>query len=297
MKTLASEGHTVFVVCPISAEGSIEAENVYAIGPIRPLNSYPSYTVVEKPLAAAREVKSILKKEKPDIIHSNTPLTIGFTALYASKSLGIPLIGSLHTLLPEMVRHYPPLRMKQLGEVLGWQLYNYYYNLCDCVTCPTPTSRRILLRKGIRRKIMIAPNGVDIDRFKPSERLGEQFRASLGLSNRNKVVLFCGRLSYEKNVDILILAFKRLIRHIPEAILLILGDGPQRCALSHLVKEIGIEEHVFFLGRIKHDDKLIPEIYNASDIFVLPSAFEIQGLSILEAMACGKSHASTGREN
>lgn len=293
MRTLVSEGHTVFLVCPVSAEDSAEAENVYTIGPVRPLYSYPSYTVVEKPLTTAMRVKNILNMEKPDVIHSNTPLTIGFAALCASRSLGIPLIGSLHTLLPELVRHYPPLRMKQLGEVLGWQIYNHYYNLCDYVTCPTPTMRRILLRRAIRRKIMIAPNGVDIDRFKPSKRLREKFRERLGLSNRNKVVMFSGRLSFEKSVEVLILAFKRLIRCEPEAILLILGGGPQEYPLIRLVKEIGIEKHVFFLGRIKHNDKLIPEIYNASDVFVLPSAFETQGLSVLEAMACGKTVIAT----
>jgi len=294
MKTLASEGHTTFVVCPISARGLAEKENnVYTLGPIKPVNSYPSYGIVGQPTIAMRKVKSILKKEKPDIIHSNTPLTIGLTALYASKTLGIPLVGSLHTLLPEMVKYYPPLKLKMISEILGWQIYNHYYNLCNCVTCPTPATRRILLKKGIRRNIITIPNGVDVDRFKPSESAGELFRESQSISNSSKVILFSGRLSFEKRVDLLIKAFKKLLRYMPEALLLILGDGPQKGDLIALAERFNIQKQVLFLGRIEHDDKLIPAIYNATDVFVLPSAFETQGLSVLEAMACGKTVIAT----
>lgn len=294
MKALGSDGHRTFVVCPIATESFIEEENnVYQIGPITPINSYPSYSIVRKPISAISKVKSILQTEKPDIIHSNTPLTIGLTALYASKTLNIPIVGTLHTLLPELAKHYQPLKQKKIGEMLGWRIYNHYYNLCNCVTCPTLTMKRMLLKKGIRREILILPNGVDVDRFKPSKDKGELFRTSKGIPASNKVVLFAGRLSYEKRVDVLILAFKKLLRHVPDAFLLILGDGPLKSTLINLVEKLDIKKRVLFLGRIEHDDELIPAIYNAADVFVLPSAFETQGLSVLEAMACGKTVIAT----
>lgn len=294
MRALASAGHTAFVVCPISTEiPNKDEDNVYTIGPVKPLTSYLSYGVVTKPVGAIRKVKNILKKENPDVVHSNTPLTIGFAALCASKTLGIPLVGTLHTLLPEMAKYYPPLKLKLMGEILGWQIYNHYYNLCNLVTCPTSIVKRILLEKGVRRRIVLIPNGVDIDRFHPSESMGELFRAKYGIPNNNKVVLFTGRLSFEKRVDLLIIAFKKVLRDIPEAFLLLLGNGPIKNALVNLVKRLKIANRVLFLGGIEHDDELIPAIYNAADIFVLPSMFETQGLSALEAMACGKMVVAT----
>jgi len=293
MSALASEGHTTFVVCPASTESFREEEgNAYTIGPARPLTSYPSYGVVGRPVSAIGKVGRILMKEKPDVIHSNTPLIIGFAALWASKTLGIPLVGTLHTLLPEMVKHYPPLKLKTVAEILGWQIYNHYYNLCDVVTCPTPIVKRMLLERGIRRKIILVPNGVDVDRFQPSDNVGKDFRATHCIPNDNTVILFTGRLSFEKRVDLLIMAFKRLLKDT-EAFLLILGDGPLKYALIELVKKLKLGKRVIFLGGIEHDDDLIPVIYNAADIFVLPSMFETQGLSVLEAMACGKTVVAT----
>lgn len=294
MEQLVSEGHTAFIVCPMSPQKSFrEKDCVYTIGPVEPLASYLTYGIVTKPISAIREVKNIIKNEKPDIIHSNTPLTLGFAALHTSRSLRIPIAGTLHTLLPEMVKYYSPLKLKLIGEVLGWQMFNHYYNLCNLITCPMPAVRRLLLRKGFRSDTFVVPNGVDIKRFQPSESMGESARANLGISNHEKIILFTGRLSFEKRVDLLIVAFKRILRDTPELFLLLLGNGPMKDALIKLAKRLKIGSRVIFLGEIEHDSKLIPAIYNAADIFVLPSMFETQGISALEAMACGKTVVAT----
>jgi 1,2-diacylglycerol 3-alpha-glucosyltransferase len=276
-----------------SQESFGEKDCVYTIGPVESLASYLTYGIVAKPISAIRKVKNIIKNERPDIIHSNTPLTLGFAALYASRSLRIPIAGTLHTLLPEMAKYYPPLKMKLIAEVLGWQLFNHYYNLCNLITCPTPAVRKLLLRKGIRSETFVVPNGVDIKRFRPSESMGESTRTNLGISNHEKIILFTGRLSFEKRVDLLIMAFKRILQDIPELFLLLLGNGPMKDALIELAKRLKIGSRVLFLGEIEHDSKLIPAIYNAADIFVLPSMFETQGISALEAMACGKAVVAT----
>ncbi len=170
-------GHTTFVVCPLSSDKMKESEpGIYPIGPIHILKSYPSYSVVGKPVETLRKIESIVRLEKPDVIHSNTPLTIGLGVLHSSKIMNIPLIGSLHTLLPEMVKHYHPLRFKKLSEKLGWEIYYHYYDLCDQVTCPTLSIQKILCHRRIRKKIEIVPNGVNIQRFKPDMKAGKDIR-------------------------------------------------------------------------------------------------------------------------
>jgi glycosyltransferase involved in cell wall biosynthesis len=282
------------VVCPATTDGHwVGEDNVYTIGPVRSLASYASYGVVGDPIKAIRIVMKILKEEKPDIIHSNAPLTIGFAALFASKSLRIPLVGTPHTLLPEMLKYYPLLKLQTLGKILGWQLYENYYNLCDLITSPTPAVKNILLGRGVRKKIVLVPNGIDIDRFRPSETSGKLFRANHSIPNDSKVILFSGRLSFEKNVNVLITAFKKLLEDTPRASLVVLGSGPLKGALIELVKKLKLENNVLFLGEVEHQSDLIPIVYSAADIFVLPSKFENSPLSILEAMGCMKPVVAT----
>ncbi len=126
-------------------------------------------------------------------------------------------------------------------------------------------------------------NGVDIDKFKPSEDSREKYRELLGLTDGQFVIGSVGRLVEVKNYPSLIKAFALFVKQQPNSKLLLTGDGPMRGELESLIKQLGVVDSVELLGR--RDD--IPELMNAYDVFVLPSFREGLSNTILEAMSTG----------
>jgi len=96
-----------------------------------------------------------------------------------------------------------------------------------------------------------------------------------------------GRMSYEKNIDVVL----RAVAEIGDITMMVVGKGPAKDHLERIAKELGISEKVIFTGFVPDDE--LPEYYAASDVAVSASKFETQGLSILEAMACGLPVACT----
>lgn len=136
--------------------------------------------------------------------------------------------------------------------------------------------------------VKIAP-GIDTNHFSPQD--ATQLRSELGLTNK-KVIVSVGRLVHRKGQDVLIEAMPAIIEKVPDAHLLMIGEGPYRGYLETRVKSLGIRERVTFIGRIQYAD--LPEYICVGDIFVMPSrsrlaGLEVEGLGIvyLEASACG----------
>lgn len=136
--------------------------------------------------------------------------------------------------------------------------------------------------------VKIAP-GIDTDHFSPQD--ASELRRELGLTNK-KVIVSVGRLVHRKGQDVLIEAMPAIIKEVPEAHLLMIGEGPYRGYLENRVKVLGIQERVTFIGRIQYAE--LPRYICLGDIFVMPSrsrlaGLEVEGLGIvyLEASACG----------
>lgn len=134
------------------------------------------------------------------------------------------------------------------------------------------------------KKIVVIPNGVDIDMFAPGAM--EAARRELGLPLDSFIVLFTGNLVPRKGIDVLLKAFEKSSHAYPNSMLLILGDGYDREKLTKLAQELGVANQVQFAGF-----RMLPEMplwYRACDVFVMPSWAEGLSLSILEAMAAAK---------
>jgi phosphatidylinositol alpha-1,6-mannosyltransferase len=136
--------------------------------------------------------------------------------------------------------------------------------------------------------VKIAP-GIDTDHFSPQD--ATQLRSELGLSEK-KVVVSVGRLVHRKGQDVLIEAMPGILREVPEAHILMIGEGPYRSYLENRVKALGLHERITFIGRIQYAD--LPKYICVGDLFVMPSrsrlaGLEVEGLGIvyLEASACG----------
>lgn len=132
-------------------------------------------------------------------------------------------------------------------------------------------------------KINRIPNFVDFSLFMPSSSdLKGKTRAVLGLRS-NQLVTFSGRFIQRKGIDFLLKAWKDVIKDIPDAKLILLGDGPLFSDMKSLAAELGISGSVDFRGHVHN----IADFLQATDIFVLPSLQEGMPNSLLEAMACG----------
>ena len=152
---------------------------------------------------------------------------------------------------------------------------------------------RTAISKGISAKaqrsmVKIAP-GIDVDHFTPTD--ASALRESLGLTQK-KVIVSVGRLVHRKGQDCLIASMPQILSSVPDAHLLLIGQGPYREHLEKLVRENKLENSVAFIGRIQY--KELPMYLCAGDIFAMPSrsrlmGLEVEGLGIvyLEASSCG----------
>ena len=143
-------------------------------------------------------------------------------------------------------------------------------------------------KEAAQSMVKIAP-GIDTDHFSPID--ATHLREELGLTEK-KVIVSVGRLVHRKGQDVLIEAMPSIIEEVPEAHILMIGEGPYRSYLENRVKTLGLHEKVTFIGRIQYAD--LPRYICVGDLFVMPSrsrlaGLEVEGLGIvyLEASACG----------
>ena len=139
-----------------------------------------------------------------------------------------------------------------------------------------------------REKITTIPNGIDVSRFAgvpPSSRI----RAELGIEEGTRIIGTIARLTEQKGTEWLIRAFADLMRKTPDIFLVVVGDGELRSDLDRLAAGLGVTGRIVFTG-IRED---IPALLGLFDLFVLPSLWEGQPLTLMEAMAAGKPVIAT----
>ena len=147
---------------------------------------------------------------------------------------------------------------------------------------------RSLSKGSAEKMIKIAP-GIDVDHFSPQD--SSQLRRDLRLENK-RVIVSVGRLVHRKGQDHLIQSMPEILKSVPDAHILMVGQGPYLSHLKKLVEELNLVDHVSFIGRIQYAQ--LPQYICAGDIFAMPSrsrffGLEVEGLGIvyLEASACG----------
>jgi glycosyltransferase involved in cell wall biosynthesis len=136
----------------------------------------------------------------------------------------------------------------------------------------------------------ILPTGLDMRVFEPGD--GVAFREKHGIPAERPVILFVGRVAFEKNIGFLLDVTERLRGSIPDILFVIAGEGPAEKSLHSQVKRRGLAGKVSFVGYLRRDGDL-QACYKAADVFVFASRTETQGLVLIEAMACGTPVVST----
>lgn len=236
-------------------------------------------------LPTVNEIKKVLRDEQIDVVHIILPMSAALIATKAARSLSIKIVAHSHSQPENLFMGVP----KFLGRPLLDYMWNTYlawiYSKAESIIYPSEMARDLLDNlTGKNKHSVVISNGIDTEEFKPTN-VGN-FYERYGIPRDTINLLFVGRLFPEKSVDTLIKAVPHIIAKYPRSHIMIVGGGHLQSRLEALVDDIQVRKHVTFLGLISEQDKILA--YNASDIFVLPSFAELEGMVVLEAMACGK---------
>jgi len=221
-------------------------------------------------------LKILAGKNRYDVIHINFASFEMMTAS-AARMLGGP---------PVLCKVACSGSSGEIDKVRGnryFGIFRYLLTRVDMVASLSSEISGELEDVGVDpERIAAVVNGVDVERFKPpSPAERAESRRDLGIGRDEFAVLFTGRLSRQKGLDILIEAIALI--SIKDAVLIIAGKGSERKALESLAAKLGVTDRVRFLGPLPDTVRL----YHAADVFVLPSRDEGLSNSLLEAMSVG----------
>jgi glycosyltransferase involved in cell wall biosynthesis len=270
---LANKKYTV-ITC--DADEKKNGDGIHNFNPIKvySLAEYPEQKLFYPPFL---EMLNYCYNQKFTHIHAATPGPVGLAALAIARILNLPLIGTYHTALPQYAQY---LTNDALVADVMWKYTIWYYDQMDLVLAPSRSTAEELAEKGLNRnKIRIMPRGVDQKMFHPAKRNGCLEKYS---QNQDELkLLYVGRVSKEKNLQILVSAFKKLIESRKDVRLFVVGDGPYKTEMVEALKDTP----TVFTGYVQGEE--LAEIFASADLFVFPSTTDTFGNVALESQASG----------
>ena len=237
-----------------------------------------------------RRVLNAALAARIDLVHIHTPFIAHYAAARFAREHGVPVLATYHTFFEDYLHHYVPILPRRIGRALARR-----FTLSQCrdvaaLISPSAPMRDALLGYGVTTPIEVLPTGLPAESFARGD--GPRFRNRFGLPREQPLLLYVGRVAYEKNIDFLLRMFAKLRALRSDAVLVIAGEGPARESLTRLARELGVADSVRFIGYLDRRTDL-PDCYAAGDVFVFASRTETQGLVLLEAMAQGTPVVST----
>ena len=232
----------------------------------------PPYQKLNKYIPA---LIKLFKENKNKIVHSHIN-TLSVFPLYAAKKAGVPVrIAHSHsTAAPgEWKKNILKYTLRPFAKV-----YATHYAACSRYAGEWLFGKRSMERG----EVTIFNNAIDLDKFKYDENVRNEVRKELGLEGKF-VIGHVGRFCYQKNQEFLIDVFEEVYKQNPDAVLMLVGDGPDREKIEVKVKSSYVSDCVLILGNRNDTDRL----YQAMDVFVLPSRYEGLPVVGVEAQAAG----------
>lgn len=275
--SLVALGHEVFIIAPDPGEEH-RLEGTHYFPSVR----FPMYEGYYLPILPSNKLE-VLREIDPDVIHAYGIAFMALKGYLCAREMGIPYVITMTTMVTDTMEYYLPkfLPPKQT-ERLAWIYIRQVLNHSDAVITHTQPIMDELEGHGVRpRHVGIIPAGLETDVFRPLPD-GATVRESFGVGN-GRIIMHVGRVSFEKHIDDIV----RSLKWLPEdVVLVVVGDGPARKDVEDTAMDCGFGDRVVFTGFV--DRMSLPWYYNAADVCVSCSRFETQGLTVMEAMACGK---------
>jgi glycosyltransferase involved in cell wall biosynthesis/predicted metal-dependent phosphoesterase TrpH len=237
----------------------------------------PEYPDLKLSFPPILDVLDFVEKGGFTQIHVSTPGTVGLLGLLIGRLMDIPVAGTYHTEIPQYVKS---LTDDEFLEEVAWNYMSWFYNQMTEVLVPSASTRTQLHAHGLPlAKMRPLPRWVDTGSFNPGLRQSD-FWARRGLT-AGVQLLYVGRVSREKSLELLADAFRELVDGGCAVSLAVVGDGPYRGELEARLKGYPAA----FTGFLAGDELRIA--YASADLFVFPSATDTFGNVVLEAQASG----------
>ncbi len=273
--TRSRDDGRIHLLVPYLGEKKGSAVTYVAPSRFLSLSGYPSIRFSRQNL---QRIKAALSRA--DIVFIQGPALLSYLCLYYAPKFRKKTVFYLHVLPWELFARFTPPLLNTILAFLVKKMSILLYNRADEILVPYPELQDYLRREGVKSMVTVARLGVDIDSFTPTQNK-EEWKRKMGLDPHRKVIGYVGRISKEKNVGVLLDAFRRLKRlgkGAEEASLLLVGDGPrkQKKVCAHI-------PHCQVTGFVDN----VQDYLKAMDIFVMPSSTETTSLATLEAMASG----------
>ncbi len=236
----------------------------------------PEYELQKLSFPPVLQMLDYIQREKFTEIIISTPGPVGLTALLAAKMLNLQTSGIYHTDFPQYVRI---LTEDSFLESMAWGYMHWFYGQLDTVFVNSEEYRQSWIKRGFDpAKLKIFPRGLDTELVHPARR-DAAFFEKFGACNGEVRLLYVGRISREKDLDLLAAAYRRLRDEGLPVQLFVVGHGPYSETFAKSLPE------AFFTGYLTGSE--LATAYASADIFVFPSTTDTFGNVILEAQACG----------
>jgi glycosyltransferase involved in cell wall biosynthesis len=236
----------------------------------------PEYELQKLSFPPILQMLDYIQRERFSEVIISTPGPIGLTALLAAKMLNLQTSGIYHTDFPQYVRI---LTEDSFLESVTWRYMHWFYNQLDTVFVNSEEYRDSWVKRGFDpEKLKIFPRGLDTQLFHPTRR-DPAFFEKFGAKNGQIRLLYVGRVSREKDLDLLGEAYRRLRDEGLSIQLCVVGHGPYSREFSESLPE------ALFTGYLT--GKELAVAYASADIFVFPSTTDTFGNVIIEAQASG----------
>jgi glycosyltransferase involved in cell wall biosynthesis len=262
----------------VTARGELRITDI-PIKNFKPIGEFelPEYELQKLSFPPILRMLDYIQREAFTEIIISTPGPIGLTALLAAKMLNLQTSGIYHTDFPQYVRI---LTDDSFLESVAWRYMHWFYGQLDTVFVNSEEYRRSWVARGFApEKLKILPRGLDTVLFSP-ERRDPAFWTKFGEANGAIRLLYVGRISKEKDLDVLAQAYRRLRDEGLPIQLYLVGDGPYLQALNSTLLPDAV-----FTGYLR--GKELATAYASADVFVFPSTTDTFGNAVIEAQASG----------
>jgi len=211
---------------------------------------------------------------KPDIIHTQSPYSVGYEARRAAKRYSVPLVGTNHTAIEDFF----PFGVRSIMRRFDAR----YYNHCDLITAPYQGLIDRMREFKFAKPGQAVANPAQLNDFvPPSAEQKSAIKHQLALEG--PVILYVGRLGVEKRVDVIIRALPQLVKKFPTLTFVATGHGAAEPGLRTLAEKLGVAKNVRFAGFLDH--QALIENYQAADAFAFMSTSDSQSISLMQAYA------------
>jgi len=247
--------------------------------------------------ALAARIEALVDEWRPDLLHAHSPVLDAMAALRVGKRRGIPVLYEIRAFWEDAAVGNGTGREGSAKYFLTRQLETHAVKSADAVAVICDGLRGDLIARGVDAgKIVVSPNGVDLELFGDPPPRDAALAATLGLGDGDAVIGFIGSFYDYEGIDDLIAAMPALVAAQPGAQLLLVGGGPMETALKEQAAASPVASRIHFVGRVPHDQ--VERYYSLIDILAYPRKKMrltdlVTPLKPLEAMAQGKLVAAS----